>query len=255
MPETGCSRPEACEKHYVSKSKKPRKNRLPVHSKPRNAALDTLRGLAILLMIVDHIAYFILDIPIALDTLRIGTRLSMPLFCGLMGYFLAQKETIHWNRLYQLLLAAFAMNLVFFTIYRKFEILASLSICYALYLLCGRKMALLVVAVFFVGLDPTARWFDYPLPIVLSCVAQGMVIRLYDWPVSLAAGVLVTCGIALAQPPAEYVLYFVLPSTLLIGWAARHPSWRFRPLAWIGRYPLTIYLAQYFIILAIGRQT
>lgn len=231
----------------------------PTAGSSRNASLDVLRGLAILLMIIDHIAYFIYDIPIAPTTIRILTRISMPLFCALMGYFLVSKTEINWHRFYQLCLATLAINLVFFTKLHKLEILASLLVCYAAYIALRNWLCLAVVAVYFSPLDPLAAWFDYPLPIVLSCVAQGMVLRQYGWRVASISGVVVTLGVLVVSSLAGLALYTILPATLLIAWASRYPrvdwaKFKIRWLETLGRYPLTAYLVQYFIVFAIGRQ-
>lgn len=226
--------------------------------KPRNAALDVLRGVAILLMVVDHVAYFNFNVPIELTSLRIVTRCSMPLFCSLMGYFLVSKDRVNWIRFYQLLFAAAAVNVAFFTLYNKLEILASLLVCYVLYLGFRSWLCFAFVAVYFSQLDPSVLWFDYPLPIVLSCVAQGMILRKYGGRVALVTGCLITVGMLFVPPPATYVLIYVVPASLLIAWAAKYPEmnparWHLQPLQFAGRYPLTVYLAQYFIILSIGR--
>ncbi len=58
----------------------------------RLRGLDAVRGLAIVLMIVDHVAGILFDLPIEVDNVRMLTRLSMPLFSVLMGYFLAAPK-------------------------------------------------------------------------------------------------------------------------------------------------------------------
>ena len=51
----------------------------------RNYCLDSLRGLAIVLMIVDHVAGILYGQNIGESWIRFATRLSMPLFCVLTG--------------------------------------------------------------------------------------------------------------------------------------------------------------------------
>jgi hypothetical protein len=171
-----------------------------------------------------------------------------------MGYFLAAGSRIHWTRFYQLLLAALAVNVAFFTAYHKFEILASLTICYVLFIALRSKLCLAFVAVYFIHFDFLAEWFDYPLTIVVSCVAQGMILRLHGWRVALVTGLFVTAGMFFVAPPPTYVLMYVLPSTLLITLGAHKPELQFQGLALLGRYPLTTYLVQYVLFFAIGRQ-
>lgn len=224
---------------------------------PRQPALDALRGLAILLMIVDHAAYYLWDVPLAPHTLRIVTRLSMPLFCGLMGYFLAGRTNINWDRFYQLCLAVITINLAFFSIHHKLEILASLLIVYVLFMVCRNWLAFAVVAVYLAPWDPTLAWFDYPLPIVIACVAQGMMLRRFGSIAALASGLLITLAALVVPAPSVYVLFYVIPATGLIAWAAARPdlAQARQPLAWLsflGRYPLTSYLVQYFILFALA---
>ncbi len=254
-------------KHKTSSTtrKSPTRDNLRCDNSPRDtsavggtriASLDALRGLAIVLMIVDHCAFYLWDIPIAPTTLRIVTRLSMPLFCGLMGYFLAGQTKINWKRFYQLCLATVLVNLAFFSVHHKLEILASLLICYGMFICLRNWLSLAVVAVFLTPLDPSVAWFDYPLPIVLSCVAQGIILRRHDLRIAVATGALVTLGALVVSPPSVYVLFYVIPVSLLIAGAARRsqPDWSLLRLEWLctlGRYPLSIYVVQYWVVLAI----
>ena len=262
-------------------------------ARPRIAPLDGLRGLAIVLMIVDHAAYYLWEIPIAPTSLRIATRLSMPLFCVLMGYLLADRRmadpnTIYWRRFYQLCGATALATLIFYTAHQKLEILASLLICYSLFIAVGNALAVGLLAAFATSYDPTLSWFDYPVPLVLSCVAQGIILRRYQWHWALASGIVLTAATLVVPAPSQYVLWYVLPATLLIArgagqWGttpAREPAdssrwprtagtshnprdlahpqldsrWQHPAVAWlvwIGRYPLTVYLVQYLVIFAL----
>jgi uncharacterized membrane protein len=248
----------------------PPESKQPVHSHqepshvaapigaPRIAALDVLRGLAILLMIVDHAAYYLWNVPIAPTSLRIVTRLSMPLFCGLMGYFLAYQANINWKRFYQLCLATVLVNLAFYTVHQKVEILASLLVCYVLYLCVGNWLALAAAAVFLTPFDPTQAWFDYPLPLVAACVAQGIIVRCAPWNLALVTAGLITLGASIVQPPSQYVLFYVVPATLSILWGSRRAAGTqpqppaIAGLGFVGRHPLAIYLSQYFVLLAVS---
>ncbi len=231
--------------------KKARSPSKPI-GKVRNACLDTLRGIAILLMIVDHIAAIVFDVRIEPNTIRIATRLSMPLFCILMGYFLASPGKTNWNRFFQIVLATIAINLVYFTVYRQVEILASLLVCYVLFLLVRAKFAVAVLAVYLFPWDLSVGLFDYPLTVVASCVAQGMVLRQWGLKFALLSAAIISAGGLVVTPPTWYVLLFVIPATLLIGWGAGHAGRSVTWLAFVGRYPLSFYLAQYYILLAIG---
>lgn len=265
-------------------------------ARPRIAPLDGLRGLAIVLMIVDHAAYYLWQIPIAPTSLRMATRLSMPLFCILMGYLLADRRianptAIHWKRFYQLCGATALATVIFYTAHQKFEILASLLICYSLFIVAGNALAVGLLAVFATPYDPTSVWFDYPVPLVLGCVAQGIILRHYHWQWAMASGAVLTAATLVVPAPSQYVLWYVLPATMMIAWgagqwnttSAREPAhssrasrglrptgntnnhrdrsspqpvsaWHHPAVAWlvgIGRYPLTVYLIQYLVIFAL----
>ena len=235
----------------------------PSGPKHRNAALDALRGLAIVLMIIDHVAYYFFDIAIEPTNIRMLTRLSMPLFCGLMGYFLAGRAEVHWRRFYQLCLAACLVNVAFFTVHHKFEILASLLVAYALFIALRGNLVWGVAAVALTPWDITAAWFDYPLPVVIACVAQGMILGRWGWQAGLLSGCGLMLGWSVVAYPTAYILLYVLPSSLLIAAAAAiggkemaRPAARWLNwlswLSWLGRYPLSVYVTQYYLIFALA---
>ncbi|MEZ6134976.1 MAG: heparan-alpha-glucosaminide N-acetyltransferase domain-containing protein [Pirellulaceae bacterium] len=249
----------------TKKRNKKKTSHPPERPSRRNPRLDCLRGLAIFLMIVDHVAGMLLHIDIEPTSIRLATRLSMPLFSILMGFLLAARTTVNWNRFFQLVLATAAINLLFFEAYRQVEILASLFVCYSVFLVLRKFFAVLFVAAFFFQFDPSVSLFDFPLSLVATCVAQGVILQVYGWRVAAVTGALTLLGLAFVAPPSVYLLYFLLPATLLVAWAAHSglanrgdqlgsgrspPSW----LKWLevtGRYPLTVYLTQYFILFAI----
>lgn len=215
--------------------------------------MDTLRAIAILLMIVDHIAGIWFEVNIEPTSVRFLTRLSMPLFCLLMGYFLQSNERLHWKRFSQLAAATVAINIAFYSLYGKVEILASLLVCYCLYAGLRSSFVLLFVAAFFFPWDPSTEYFDFPLTLVATCIAQGVILKRYGLPVAVATSLLSLLAVMLVTPPGVYVIYFVLPATLLVGGAAARPQISVPWLTQLGRYPLTVYLTQYFIILAIDQ--
>tara|TARA_R110002049_G_scaffold2750_2_gene21427 strand:+ start:196066 stop:196863 length:798 start_codon:yes stop_codon:yes gene_type:complete len=220
---------------------------------PRNACLDTLRGLAIVLMVIDHVADLLLDISIRDSNVRLGTRLAMPLFCVLMGYFLKIESRHRFRRLLEVIAASALANLVFYPRYGVLEILASLVVAALLFKATGRWFVLMVLALFLYPWDPLAAWFDFPPTIVISFVAQGMILRRLGIKAALASGILLSSGaIWMYQMNPLGVNYklclFILPATLLLYLGDRLPEKRIATLQWIGKYPLTIYVAQYYAI-------
>lgn len=221
-------------------------------SNSRNRCLDTLRGFAIVLMVIDHAADLWWNVAIAPDTIRIVTRLSMPLFCGLMGYFLIVREHIAWNRLLQLGIATLVVNMAFFTVYRRLDILASLLVCYGIFIVFRKGLLVGLIAPFFFYWDESGRVFDFPISVVWCCVAQGAVVRLGGWRWGIATALLVTAGAWFVPPPTQYVLLFVLPATGLIAWGAGQAERGVKWLEFLGRFPLTSYITQYYVLLVIA---
>ncbi|QDS96321.1 Acyltransferase family protein [Roseimaritima multifibrata] len=234
----------------------------------RNRALDTLRGFAILLMVVDHVAGILMHVSIDYSTVRFWTRLSMPLFCVLMGYFLPAAfedrsftgrvmTLLPRKRFIQLVLATIVINVAFYAWYQELEILASLTLAYVVAVVTGRYFVALVLALFFYSVDPTAAWLDYPLSVVVPFVAQGMILERYGTLAALVSGCLLASGVAwlgMGQSGGvSYMLcYFILPATGMVAWAAKRPKWHVAGLETIGQYPLTCYLVQYYLIFAIA---
>ncbi|MCA9130211.1 MAG: hypothetical protein KDB22_24155 [Planctomycetales bacterium] len=217
----------------------------------RNQALDTIRGLAIVLMIVDHAADLLLSIPISLSSVRIITRLSMPLFCVLMGYFLHRAPRLPGKRFGQVLLASIIVNLAYYSLRGQLEILASLLVSYLVFLICRSWFVSCTPLAFAFVWDPTVAIFDYSVFVVVSCVAQGVVLRQFGTRTATLTGLSLLVATFAVSPPTQYVLFFVLPATLIIAWAAKHPDWNLTMLNGIGRYPLSAYVIQYYVLIAI----
>lgn len=217
----------------------------------RNGCLDSLRGLAIVLMVIDHVAFLFFDSPIAVDSIRFPTRLSMPLFAVLMGYFLTARGEKGWSRLLQVAAATVAINIVYYELYQQLEILASLLACTILFLGIGRWFAILALAVFVYPLDPTTTLFNFPMSVVACCVAQGVILRWQGWQIAMATSLFALAGLWLVEPPSSYLLYFLPVATLLVAVGERYRELAVPWVSGIGRYPLTAYLAQYFILFAI----
>ncbi|WP_153557922.1 acyltransferase family protein [Roseimaritima sediminicola] len=238
-----------------SKAKRPRHAADPSGGE-RIAALDALRGLAILLMVLDHVAGMLMDVRIEYTSVRFWTRLSMPLFCVLMGYFLDPGRPRSLHRFGQIALAAVAINVAYLWLYREVEILGSLLVAYTLFLMTGRAFVVFVAAAAFYPLDPSTPWFDYPLSIVLSFVAQGMILRHGGGLAATVSGCLLASGIAwigMGEPGDvnHLLFYFILPATAAVHWAARSSAGKVPVLDWLGRHPLSSYLVQYYVIFAV----
>lgn len=237
----------------------------PGKARERNAFLDSLRGLAILLMIVDHIAWLFSDVAIELGTVRFVTRLSMPLFCVLMGYFLvprSSRSATFWRRTGQLALAAVAVNAVYAVLYEQLEILACLVVCCLLFALIGKWFWVCIFASWFVSIEqeflvspvePSLPLFDFSLAAVATCVASGILLREHGVRWAAAGWIPVLLSIPTVTPPTVYVLYFLPLAVALVAWGASQPALAVPLLGLMGRFPLRIYVAQYAVLLAISR--
>jgi surface polysaccharide O-acyltransferase-like enzyme len=215
--------------------------------------LDTLRGLAIVLMVVDHVADFWFGIPIAGSPIRFVTRMAMPLFCVLMGYFFQPSNRFRFKRLGQIALASLLANAVFWPYYHRIEILGCLLLAYLTFLASGRFFQLFVFAILLYPLDNSTALLDFPISIVLSFVAQGMVLRHLGIVPALVTGTLLSSGalwIREIDPRSvNYLLcFFVMPAILLVDLGQAFPRKRIPGLDFLGRHPLAAYLTQYYTI-------
>jgi uncharacterized membrane protein len=215
----------------------------------RNATLDSLRGIAIFLMVVDHIANFWFETRIEWDSIRLPTRLSMPLFAILMGYFISTNRPFPWRRMFQVAAVSGIVNVFFYPLYERVEILASLLVCYVLVFSTSKYASLLTLALFLLPWDPSAQVFDYPLTLVAGCVAQGQVLRHYGWKIALVVSVILCFSAIYIDPVAKMTVLMIPVATGLIIWAIRYPNKDVPGLSLMGRYPLAMYLAHYLMVL------
>ncbi|MGB7329590.1 MAG: TraX family protein [Rubripirellula sp.] len=224
----------------------------------RNVFLDTLRGFAIVLMVVDHVAGLLMDIRIQDSYLRLGTRLAMPLFCVLMGYFFSAESRSKYGRLLEVVVAAVMVNLVFYPHYHSIEILGCLVMAALLFKATGPFFVGFAVLLFAYPWDPLVTWFDFPPTIVISFVAQGMILRRFGIATAIASGLVLSSGavwIHDLQPAGvnHKLCLFILPATLLVDLGSRFPALRIPGLDRIGQYPLTAYVVQYYVIMLISQ--
>ncbi len=218
----------------------------------RIASFDALRGLAIALMIVDHIAGMLFTVNIEWNSIRMLTRLSMPLFAVLMGYFLRPDRPLPKQRLGWVALACGLVSLSYIPMYREFEILGSLLVANALFYITGRRFVFLVSAILIAPWDPSAMYFDYPLGIVTAFVATGFLYRQRGIGAAMLASLLCVVMTYWIPPPTAYVIYFLPIAVLLMELATRFGHLTLPGLNWLGRHPLIAYVAQHYCVLAVA---
>ncbi len=218
----------------------------------RIASFDALRGFAIALMIVDHIAGMLFTVNIEWSSIRMLTRLSMPLFAVLMGYFLRPDRPLPKRRLGWVALACGLVSLSYIPMYHEFEILGSLLVANALFYLSGHRFVFLAGAILIAPWDPSAVLFDYPLGIVTAFAATGFLYRQRGFvPAMAVASLCVPVSLWIA-PPTAYVVYFLPVAILLMELATKFPHVTLPGLNWLGRHPLIAYVTQHYCVLALA---
>jgi hypothetical protein len=105
------------------------------------------------------------------------------------------------------------------------------------------------VAAYFFLQDPSRELFDYSLSVVATCVAQGVILQRFGWRIAAVTGLLILPAAWFVTAPTQYALFFIFPASMLVAAGQASPKWAVPGLETLGRYPLTAYLTQYFIIL------
>lgn len=222
----------------------------PAPAVARDESLDTLRGLAIVIMIVDHFLMLVLSVEIEPYNGRFFTRLAEPLFALLVGYFLVGRGRRRVaSRLAPLFLAAALANLLFWGVFAKLEILATLLLVFALYLILAERLWVLLPAMALGAFDPTQAYLDYPLSVVAAQVAMGMLLH-QRW--GLCLPLLAVAASVFLPAPIAYTAAFTLPAALLIEIARRRRGIALPVLAQVGRHALAAYVVQLVLIFAIA---
>ena len=196
-----------------STSASPTSTLAPGRHAARNPYLDALRGFAIVLMIVDHVAAVWMDTAIVLGGLRFWTRPAMPLFCVVMGFCLKPDGTFNLKRWVQIAAAAAATNLLITPLYGVGDILVSLLVAAAACTTVGRWTLVLPGLILLYRFDPTAAWLDYQLTLAIPMTALGGIARRYgpSPTMAAAAGMLaITMTGRLIEPDDtyRYVVWF-----------------------------------------------
>ncbi len=221
----------------------------------RLRSLDALRGLAILLMLIDHVSGVLLAVNIEFTSVRFWTRLSMPLFAVLMGYLWNIERPPKYQRLAQIAFAGLLVNVTYFPRYLELEILVSLLCASLLFWVLRTRFVYLYLIIFLAPWDVSARLLDYPLAIVIPCAALGLILQRSGWRWAAVNSLLALPVVAWLEPPTQYVLYFILPAVLLVAGAAHWRNLGLAPLDILGRYPLTTYVIQYYVIFTLAAWT
>jgi uncharacterized membrane protein YcfT len=196
----------------------------PAQQRRRDKGLDALRGLAIVLMIVDHVLVaqmYVNGWSSAAEWTRLTvTRLSMPLFMIVSGYFMTRSRPFTVRRLVQIGIAAIYINVLMETVK--------------------------------VGFDP---------PEILAVWLMVMILAplMVRFPIELAMlGILQTLYQPIGWPgyePGNVVAFLCLgilfrerQNTLLRSVGTRLPSW----MSAIGRHPLAWYLGHLTVIILVA---
>ncbi|MCX8166888.1 MAG: hypothetical protein N3E37_03485, partial [Candidatus Micrarchaeota archaeon] len=149
--------------------------------KSRITSLDFLRGLTILIMFVDHYVALAFDMDISVFNIRFFTRIAEPTFALLLGFFLFNRSNKSLAfRAIEIFFVALLINIFFYSVTNKFEVLVSFFLVYVVFILAklfNIKFEFFVFAILFNKIDSTHIFLDYPITLVLSQVSFGYLIR------------------------------------------------------------------------------
>jgi uncharacterized membrane protein len=211
----------------------------------RMESMDALRGLAIIVMFLDHVLFLSPNSSFDPFSPRFFTRIAEPIFAVLVGYFLIGRENNKMLfRLLEILAVAFFVNVFFYALLGKFDILASLALSYLAYFALRDRIVLLLPAFVLFSLDPTLQLLDYPLSLVLSQVALGAAIRKGLGPLLLFAFLLAPLFV---PAPYSYVALFTIAAGFLVLLAQKYRDIKVPLASQIGKKPLLYYVAQYIL--------
>jgi uncharacterized membrane protein len=220
----------------------------------RNARFDALRGLAIALMVLDHVAMILWKLQLDSEV-RSVTRLAEPLFVLLFGYLLYGRPRARLGtRSLQLLAAALVSNALFYPAYHSFDILVTFLGVLLVFAALGNRLMLLVPLLLLLPWDPTRSILDYPLFIILGQTAFGMALhhRQGAWWGAWTGAALVAGAALLLDDHHRLEMLLTGVAALALLAARRWPGQALPGLDFIGRHPLSIYALQFPVIFGLG---
>jgi len=219
----------------------------------RISSLDSLRGLAIFFMMIDHFFGIVLLSTIEPFNVRFFMRIAEPLFAILLGYLLVGRSMENLKkRFFEIAGAALFVNAFFFPILGKFEILASFIVCYLLFMILQEKFVFLLPLILLLPIDPSSLFFDFPISLVVSQIALGMLFReRKNIPVAISFFLFV---LSFIFAPSEYkfIPLFTILAVLFVEFAQNNEKIRVPILEEMGKRPLASYIIQYVIIVLIA---
>ncbi len=214
--------------------------------------MDFLRGLAIAIMIIDHIYAYILSESVSIYNIRLITRIAEPLFALLLGYFLiGRKRERIFERGFQITAAAIISNIIHYPATLSLEILASFVIVYIVYWIMKERFKYLIFIVLFSFLDPTRTILSYPAFLVISQVSLGMLLRKKEdsWIHLLVFAFAIPIFAMSTSLTLALTSIFTILAFFMIKIAEENHEFGMNIINWIGRNPLKIYVAQMYIII------
>ncbi len=208
--------------------------------------LDSLRGFAILFMILDHLIVHFFP---ALELLRYLTRVSFPLFMLVSGYLL-DKRSINSVLRGSTIILIFALSLILFDISNPkisvFNVLYSIGISLPLaYILPLNSILILPL---FIPLDLSANIIDYGIVFTTFVLLLGRLLAREDW-IPILFSLIVLAVVMLSTNYYVMFLYLIGILMALSVFLVRleHPF-----LSLLGKYSLSIYVGHLYLIALIG---
>lgn len=194
-------------------------------NKLRDINLDFFRGIAISLMIIDHILVFFASIKFANDFFEIIretlTRYSMPLFMIISGFLLA-KYGISIKRWLQVFITSIVLNVIIYFYWTDFNF-PEILLIWSLLTIFTKLIIKFPIFILISGLIQ----YQY-FPVNYEAYQPGIILLF------LSIGVISSNRILHGDLLDKVIKYNI-----------------FRPLIFIGRYPLSIYFSHILILIII----
>jgi uncharacterized membrane protein len=221
----------------------------------RIASMDVVRGLAILLMFVDHILFLLGYSSFSMFEPRFFTRMAEPLFAVLFGYFLVGRtENSLMGRFFEIMVVAILINILVYPFMGSLEILASFTLSFLAYALLRERIVFLMPLVLLFNLDPTTGILSYPIFLVLPQVALGVAMRKGITP-SISIIFALMSFFVVARFEFSFLFTALACAILLV--AEKHRGFSVPIIEHIGKRPLFFYVIQYIaaiILMIFARQ-
>ncbi len=210
--------------------------------------MDLLRGFAVLLMVIDHIFFFILHLPFF--PFRIPTRLAMPLFAMVCGYLIPFRSYKSIKRgATILLICALLLVPVDLYLHTSFTLLFSFAIALPFWKMFEKNYPFILLVLLIISFFDFSRvLIDYGIASPLFLIGVGANARKAKKEMFLLlcfAFVLSLCLSPFGWMPWEFL---AAPFAFTLMVLCEFNQITNRLIEFFGRHALSIYVTHFFII-------